>query len=652
MTAPTPARLEHQPALDGLRGAAVVGVLLYHGGYMTGGYLGVDAFFVLSGFLITSLLIVEHGNHGTISLGAFWARRARRLLPALFGVLIAVALYAAFVAHADELNGIRGDAIATLAYFANWRAILAGGDYFSIFRSPSPLQHTWSLAIEEQFYFVWPVVVLGLVRGCVARRAQQRILCASLALAALSIAIAQVLYSPTDPSRVYYGTDTRASSVLIGAALATLLALFGPIGARAARRGLEVAGCLAMLWLGYQWLTLAGQSRFLYRGGLVACAIAVAIVIAAATNPVRGPSFFVLSFPPLRALGIISYGLYLWHWPIYVYLSEDRTGLAGLQLLAVRLGATLAVALLSYRFIEQPIRRQQLPTRVVWIATPVAVGVLVLALIVTTTNDALPVHGRFATKSVPVPGTPEWTAKVADFRTFAAHSATATRVLVAGDSVAESLGTNASDAAHRTSSLPFGLIGCSLLDDADLVINGYAQPLNPNCHGWERLSADVVTAFDPDVVVVMLGPWEMFDRQVRGERINAGSEHLAELLTKQLDLQRRIVTYRGAKELVLSAPCFTPPHEDGTADDVWRDPDRRVWLNGVLRKFAAAHRRDVSLANFGGFVCPNGQPRVATNGRPLRTDGIHFSAAGAATVWPWISSRVVGLRARGSLRHR
>src|SRR5712692_9104137 len=152
-------------ALDGLRGAAVVAVLLFHAGHLVGGYLGVDLFFVLSGFLITGLLLGEWGRSGRVGLGGFWARRARRLLPALFVMLGGGAAYAAFVASPTQLAGIRADAVATLGYVANWRSILSGHSYWTIFSAPSPLAHTWSLAIEEQFYLAWPLIVVGLTIG-------------------------------------------------------------------------------------------------------------------------------------------------------------------------------------------------------------------------------------------------------------------------------------------------------------------------------------------------------------------------------------------------------------------------------------------------------------------------------------------------------
>ena len=164
-------RIRYLPALDGLRAFAVLAVLGYHGGlgWLSGGFLGVDAFFVLSGFLITTLLLSEWGHRNRIALSAFWARRARRLLPALFLMLLGVALYAAFAAAPNELATIRGDALSSLLYVANWHFIFSHQSYFAQFTTPSPLRHMWSLAIEEQFYLVWPLIVYGVLRSFAGR---------------------------------------------------------------------------------------------------------------------------------------------------------------------------------------------------------------------------------------------------------------------------------------------------------------------------------------------------------------------------------------------------------------------------------------------------------------------------------------------------
>ena len=211
----------HLPALDGLRGLALLGVLLFHaGGALTGGYLGVDLFFVLSGFLITSLLLAEHHATGRIALGAFWTRRARRLLPALRALMPAVALYGRYLARPEELHALRADALATLAYVANWRAIVSHHSYWDLFTSPSPLEHMWSLSIEEQFYLVWPLLVGGLLATpLAARRGPARALLTTVVFLALaSVATTTLIYSSEATSRVYLGTDTRAAGILAGAA--------------------------------------------------------------------------------------------------------------------------------------------------------------------------------------------------------------------------------------------------------------------------------------------------------------------------------------------------------------------------------------------------------------------------------------------------
>ena len=364
---PHPPRLRHITALDGLRGAAVLAVLFFHGDHLAGGYLGVDLFFVLSGFLITSLLLAESGSSGRVRLGHFWERRARRLLPALLVMLLGVAAYARFAARPEELHRIRMDGLATAFYAANWRDVFAHTDYWSLFSAPSPLDHTWSLAIEEQFYVLWPLLFVLLI-ALVRRRGRSTettgtrnplaltVLGVAVGLGAASVVLSQVLYRSAGTNRVYYGTDTRAFAILAGVALAALTSRFGPVRSHGWRAALEVAGCLSVVVLGVAWARLPGSSPTLYRGGLLLCSVAAAVAIAAAIQPTRGPVAWAASFKPLVWLGLISYGVYLYHWPIFVWLSPERTGLDGWSLFAVRLAVTLAVAVASYVVIEQPIR--------------------------------------------------------------------------------------------------------------------------------------------------------------------------------------------------------------------------------------------------------------------------------------------------------
>ncbi|MBM3675297.1 MAG: acyltransferase [Actinobacteria bacterium] len=319
-------------ALDGVRGAAVAAVLVFHGGRLEGGFLGVDLFFVLSGFLITALLLTESRATDRISFAGFWARRARRLLPALFLMLAGVALYAVLVAEPAELERIRGEALATLGYVANWRAVFGGSSYWELFLVPSPLQHTWSLAIEEQFYLVWPLVfgaVLAWGRRRSASRADgsstaRRMLALSLGLAGSCAILALGI---GEANRVYYGTDTRAPAILFGASLAAWLAWRGPVRTRGGRRRLEMVAFVAVAALAVAWTRLSGP--LLYQGGLLLCGLAGAAVVASAAHPVRGPLARAFELRPLVGLGLISYGAYLYHWPLYVYLDEKRVGLDG-----------------------------------------------------------------------------------------------------------------------------------------------------------------------------------------------------------------------------------------------------------------------------------------------------------------------------------
>ncbi len=391
----------HLPALNGLRGVAVLGVFAYHLqlGWASGGYLGVDLFFVLSGFLITTLLLEEWRGSGRISLPAFWARRAKRLLPALFLVVIALGLY--IIANAlfggpganglIDLSGLRGEAIWTLLYANNWHLIFAHQSYFAQFSTPSPLQHTWSLAIEEQFYLVWPLVLLLLFR--VAGRGWRRtgaVLAVSLGV--LSSVLMAALFQPgTDPSRIYYGTDTRLFDLMAGATLA-FLAASRPQPAQPSRRILHVIGPTAAAVLAVFWVTAGTPgglpTSFMFEGGFLICAALAALVVSDARLVEPGRFSRALAWPPLHFVGTISYGIYLWHWPVIVYVTGARTGLPTLPLDVVRVGVTLVLSTASYYLVERPIRLARPRGLVRWWGAPLA-GILSAVVIVVATIPAI-----------------------------------------------------------------------------------------------------------------------------------------------------------------------------------------------------------------------------------------------------------------------
>ena len=351
-------RLPYLPGLDGLRAIAVIAVILYHAGigWLPGGFLGVEVFFVISGYLITALLVSEWQRNLALDFRNFWIRRARRLLPALY-LLLLVFLAFAVIRLPDQVARLRGDAIASFFYGLNWFYIFRQQSYFEAIGRPSLFQHLWSLAIEEQFYLFWPpLLALGL--RVLSRR---RLLAALLIAAAASSLWMAFLYHPgVDPSRVYYGTDTRASGLLLGSALAVGWAPWQPSkwATRTPIAWLDSAGIGALLVLLVLFLRVDQSQAFLYRGGFALLGLATAVLIAGTIAPGARILPLLLDNRPLRWIGERSYSLYLWHWPIFtVTRPQLDLPLDGIPLLILRLGLTLLCATLSYRCVERPIRQ-------------------------------------------------------------------------------------------------------------------------------------------------------------------------------------------------------------------------------------------------------------------------------------------------------
>jgi len=383
----TKGALPHVSGLDGLRGLAVLGVLFFHGGFpwAKGGFLGVSLFFTLSGYLITSLLLAERASTTRIDLNGFWTRRIRRLLPAALVAVSAVALYGWFLASDSQRINLRGDLLGSLFYVANWRFVARGTSYADIQSGPSLVQHFWSLAIEEQFYVLWPLLVAAVVTFW-ARRGLA-IITGILILVSVGCCIVMwnVLGSTADT--IYFSTQTRAAEILIGAALALVLPLGGQRSTTVVHsRLLRIAAPVAFVALLILWTTTSQESAWLYNGGFALHSLIAAIII---TSVILGGTFCDrLAWKPLIAIGLVSYGLYLYHWPIFAILTEDRLGLGQYETFAVRMVATVAVTVLSYRFLEQPIRRGKLlSNRRIWLSVIVAMS-LVAGLIFISTNSA------------------------------------------------------------------------------------------------------------------------------------------------------------------------------------------------------------------------------------------------------------------------
>ncbi|MGK5682150.1 acyltransferase family protein [Actinoplanes sp. URMC 104] len=645
--------MRYHPSIDGVRALAVTAVVLFHGGVAAagGGFLGVDAFFVVSGFLITSLLLAEHRDTGRIDLPAFWARRARRLLPALLVLLAAVLAAGHWLLAPEELPALRLDAFAALAYVANWRMADRGGGYFAGTAAPSPLQHTWSLGIEEQFYLLWPLIVVAVL--LLARRG---LLAVCLTGAAAS---ATALFLQADPDRAYYGTDTRAVALLIGAALAVVLS-GRTVRARRLLGVLAAAGALTTGWL---WSTADGDDQWLYRGGFVVAALAVAAVLAHAVISPGSPTARLLAVAPLVWLGRISYGVYLWHWPLFQWVDADRTGLTGPALLGVRCAATLVVATVSYVLIEQPVRRARrlrrpARTPILAAAAMAAVaGVVVPATVPPPVPPAPPIdldQALTVPSTAPLPDTspalgasrpPAATSPPAPVDRPGRRAGDKPRISIFGDSVAWSLGTYLPEQT-RLEVKARGVQGCGIARLPDIRYIGEPHTNYPGCDTWDRRWGRDVGRDDPDVAVILLDRWELMDRRLAGRYRHVGQPDYDAYLRRELDLAIGVVTRRGALPVLLTAP-YTRRAErpDG---GLWPEdePERVDAWNGLLRDAAVRHHAVVLDLN--RRVCPGGEFTWRAGGVRIRSDGLHFTPAGVRRhIAPWLLPQLARLAVRG-----
>jgi peptidoglycan/LPS O-acetylase OafA/YrhL len=341
--------LGHRPALDGVRGCAIIGVLGLHAGeVLEGGYIGVQVFFVLSGFVITAVLLEEARETSAISLARFYVRRALRLLPALAAVLAFVGVLSLIVSEQRWVDHLGRDALATTFYYANWLATRAGN-------LPHPLVHTWSLSVEEQFYLLWPPVLALLV----FRRAGYRtLMVACVGGVVASAAVRYALFSNgSGVNRAYFGTDVRLDAMLVGCALAVAAYAGWLPTSRTAIAGVRVAagiGCVVTAWVAY---AVPRTDGVLYEGGLTVVAVLSAAIIAAVLLAPEAGLARALTWRPLRYVGTISYGLYLWHLPVLFAVRSALPRTSNLVVAPLMVAISLALAALSYQYLEQPFLR-------------------------------------------------------------------------------------------------------------------------------------------------------------------------------------------------------------------------------------------------------------------------------------------------------
>jgi peptidoglycan/LPS O-acetylase OafA/YrhL len=651
--------LSYIPALDGVRAFAVVGVMGYHGGipWLPAGFLGVDAFFVLSGFLITSLLISEWQRRHTIGLGRFWARRARRLLPALLLVLVFVVLYAAFVAPAGTYPGLRLDALSTLFYVANWHFILIGGNYFNQTGLPSLLTHTWSLAVEEQFYLLWPLVVLGVLKFTGRLWALLALSVAGALASATEMAL--LFRHGVDTTRLYYGTDTHGQCLLVGAALASGLALFAdrrrPAAARThgggapganpawvacsrwARTLLSVLGGAGLVGAGLLWWRSSYNGSFLWEGGFLVAALATAAVLACVVCV--PPSWLggALSVSPLRYLGRISYGLYLWHFPLFQWIDGERTGLSGYALFGARCGATLVVATASFYLVERPVRQGAFFSQWrAWVGGPVAVAAVSITVVLATgsgTLAAAPAHSPAAAAAAAAPA-PAPSPAPSGPASPARPSRAQTTVLMLGDSTALTLGLGLSfEAAQYDATLvDKGILGCGVAvvpevsrHGVDASVAAPCNPATPASGQWPALWTGWIDRYHPAVVGVLAGRSEVSTVEWEGRSTDILDPAFAAYVRQQLQRAVDVGSSGGAAVVLFTAPCYDSGEQFDGARWPEDQPDRLNAYNALVRQVVAANPQRAILINLDGLVCPGGTFETQIDGVTVRApDGVHL----------------------------
>ena len=629
--------------LDGLRGIAVLAVMLYHAGvsWLPGGLLGVDVFFVISGFLITYLLVTEWDRSGGIKLGTFWLRRARRLLPALVLMLLFVSVVWGLMIGDDSLP-LRKDVLFALGYGANWWFAFSGQGYFSSFASPSPVLHTWSLSVEEQFYLLWPLVVVLLLRR---GRSVLRWAVAGVALAAVATLIQSLAGVWTD--RLYYGTDTRAIPLLVGAALACWFAgkdARPALTATGARR-LQIAGLVGIVCLAWALASISGSSTELYRGGFLVLALLVGVCVLSLAWLPNGLLARLLSVPGLPQIGVISYGLYLWHWPLFLLIDHQRAQASGFGLLALRFAATLTVALLSYHFVERPIRqgRLRLPNpRALLPAIAVAlIGVMVAVTApaaATGSSSSVPDLTKTPTSPTPsnasstVPSQAPSAIASASGGPVAANRDTGgtKRVLIVGDSLAYAIGQvmSFSQGAYHLQIDNEGLWGCGIARGGDRRIFGQVTVPPSFCATWPQRRAAEVQADKPDVAVMLVGLWEIVDQVHNGRWEHIGQPDFDSYLSAELDNAIETLSASGARVALLTMPCLRLRESADGSPYPEADPARVQEFNALLAKAQQRHADRSQIVDLKSMVCPNGAYTGQLDGVTLRTaDGIHFPDA-------------------------
>ncbi|HEX6422869.1 MAG TPA: acyltransferase family protein [Acidimicrobiales bacterium] len=643
-TALPPVTLGYVAGFDGLRALGLLTILAYHHGIAAarGGIFTVSMFFTLSGFLIASLALVERSRTGAFSMSSFWERRVRRLLPAAVVTVVAiVALQHLF--EVGSSSRFRGDLLGALAYVANWRLAYSGGDYASAFSLEAPTQHFWSLAVEEQFYLAFPLAFVGLLA---LSRGRWRRVGAVLGIgAAASFAAAWVTAGRHGNSGLaYYATYTRASEILVGVALAFAVqtrparrVLAAPGGAAAARW----AGVVGLVGLAVLWHKVGLADPFVFRGGTLLNATFTSLVVLACVSPAPGRVAGLLGTWPLRNLGKVSYGVYLFHWPLFLFLDHERTGLGRWSLFVVRVVVAIGLAALSYHVIERPFRsrggRWSGRRLVATLALPV-LAVVALVMVV-------PVHRSGATLDL-AEAELDFGPAFPDEVVPAAGAAPVARVLLVGDSLSWSMlsGFETWNAAHPDQAMhvdSYRAVACTLAESGIVRSLGRIEHPTVPCRKFRDELPEMLAANDYDVVVLTMGHKDLSERQVGGEWRHFGDPVFDEWWRGQaagladiLAAERAPVLWTSATRTRIIRPEDPSRQWDDYGDN---DPARVDRLNAIVADLVA-ERPGFQVTDVSGWLQsqPDGEGDTE-----LRADGVHWFPEASDRLAEWLAPQII-----------
>ena len=652
----------YEPSLDGIRAFSVIAVMLYHANiaWLPGGFLGVEVFFVVSGFLITSLLIEERESTRRIDLKQFWIRRARRLLPALVVMLAATAVCVAFYAT-DSAPDFRRDVLPSLGYFSNWWQIFAVDTPYFAASSLPVLRHLWSLAVEEQWYLIWPLLFV-FVFG--AKWMRPKISGALLLLCSGAIMFATALrFVQDDETRtnfLYLSTLTRSSGLLLGAAVAMLWRPWRknslPSWWKSSLADALAVASIAVI--GVLMATVHVADAQLYQGGLAVTTIASAVIIAVVMRP---NGLFVKKFFSQELfveIGRRSYGLYLWHWPIFVVAHARDSG----NRLAVALALTVIINEFVYQYVEIPTRqgalgnwlhnRQQLSAMhrrlpvLITAAVVASLGITGVKVVGIEARD-LSIDTSTANVIFSVPTT------VASASSLPAASTTSTtiaklprKLVIVGDSQAHSLVVNKPSGIEKTFVITNGSIdGCGIYDRGVGVggTNGNFRRNFANCVGFEKKWAKSATTARADVALVVIGAWEVLDLKINGFTFAVNTSPADTMFRTQMKRGIDALRSTGATVALLEVACMRPVDSKGgpvPALPQRGDDTRTSHLNDLLREIAAPEDDGVFFISGPKEWCSD--PKISTS-LSYRWDGVHAYKPGAKLIFETIATSILQL---------